>query len=512
MYQTAQTSRKTGRFVPGPRHSAFVWLICLVLLLGFAFQGSRALWSTDEGRYTDNALQMVDSGNYLVPAYSPDRVNFSKPPMTYWVIAASIKMFGRNSWAVRLPYALAFMLTVGLLYLMGTRLIPDQPWLPGLIYACSFYTFAAANVVSTDVLLTLFETLAVTGFVAAAFGAPDGRRRYLWLMWFGFGLAFLTKGPPGLLPLLAIVPFIYKRDGGKGLARLFSPIGLLIFLCTGLTWYALVVVRHPWVLHYFIHFEIYDRLFTKTQNRHPQWYGWALVYIPVFLIGSFPWWPALWRGMKDVLSVARWRRWWRAPSMACFLALWLLLPLAVFCAAQSRLPLYVLPLFAPLSLLLALKLRGRIDLTRARQGVALAAWVLVLLAIKAAVAWYVHPRADDRMRARSLQRMVAHRPYAALTFVEDTASNVHIEEKTPWGMRMYIRRPLYGVAWRKAGASARLCRVMHAHPWNLVALDPGVPRRALDSVLARCSTRAPEVLGTWRGRTLEMVAGHTRRE
>ena len=42
----------------------------------------------------------------------------------------------------------------------------------------------------------------------------------MWLavMWAGFALAFLTKGPPGLLPLLAVVAFDLLTPGPRASA------------------------------------------------------------------------------------------------------------------------------------------------------------------------------------------------------------------------------------------------------------------------------------------------------
>lgn len=484
----------------------FFWLICLLLLLAFAFQGTRALWSTDEGRYTDNALQMIDSGNYMVPAYSPVRVNFSKPPMTYWVIAASVRVFGRSTWAVRTPYALAFVLTALLLCAMGRRLIPDRPWLPGLVYGCSLGPFVAANVVSTDVLLSLFEALAMLGFVAAEFtpGEPR-RRRYIWLMWLGFGLAFLTKGPPGLVPLLAIMPFMALRDGWRSLGRVFSPIGLALFLVVGFAWYVAVMATHPGLFHYFTHYEIYDRLFTAKQHRHPQWYGWIMVYGLVFIFGTLPWWPALGRGLSSAASLCRWRAWWRQPSPVFFLLLWLLVPLVIFCVAKSRLPLYVLPLFQPLSLLLALMLRERLTLSSGGQKGLLVAWVAVLIGIKAGISFYVHPHKDNRLRAQLLDQATHGVTYSALTFVENTDDKVAVQEHTPWGMRLYLNKTVYGVAWQRSNGARRACQLASREVPMLYAVGQNINPAAFASALSRCGVGTVTNLGRWRHRTLMLV-------
>ena len=483
-------------------------LLLLGLVLGFAFQGSRGLWSPDEGRFVDGAVQMLDSGNWLAPAYSPERLNFSKPPVTYWLIAGSLKLFGRNTWAARAPYALAFAATLLLLFGMGRALLPERPWLPALLYALAPLPFLAANGVSTDVFLALFEALAMLCFVRAAFDPdPAPRRRWVLLMWLGFGLAFLTKGPPGLIPLLAVLPFIQRRDGWRGLGRFFPLAVLAVFLVVGGLWYVLAMQRYPWLLHYFLHREIYDRMFTAVQRRHPGPFGWIVAYLPTLVIGSLPWWPLLLgrrarAGMTDAWHDVRTRR----DSPGRFLLLWLLLPLLVFCLVQSRLPLYILPLFVPLCLLLARALRDRIDLRSTPQRLALGLWLVALLALKAGLGWFVHVPADNRAAARELTALDTGHAYASVAFVQDTAEDYAIEERTPWGLHLYLGKPIYGVAWRKPQAAARLCRLVHTHGSMLLVLDPTVQPTAVGTALAGCGLDVTTSPDTWRHSAL-LLAG-----
>jgi len=485
---------------------ALVRLVLLGLLLGFAFQGTRALWSPDEGRYVDGALQMLDTGDFMTPAYSSGHPNFSKPPATYWIIAASIKAFGRNAWAARTPYALAFMATLLLLYAIGERLIPERPWLPGLIYGCTTFVFFTANIISTDLFLTVFEALAMLGFLRWAFADKDnGSRRSAMLMWLGFGLAFLTKGPPGLVPLLAIVPFICSRDGWGGLRRLFAPSGIAIFVLAGFLWYAAVALRYPWVVHYFLHQEVYQRLFTGAQRRHPGPFGWIVVYVPTLIVGSLPWWPSLLRSIRSAGHLKNWKTWRRQHSVSFFLALWFLIPFIAFCLAQSRLPLYLLPLFLPLSLIIALDLRERINLTETRQQLLLGAWILLLLASKGAFAYFGHSAADNRSAARQLTAMTNPARYAAVVFIEDTASSYDVEEQTPWGMRLYTGKPIYGIAWHSSDGGLELCEAVRAQRSVLLVVDATIEFKTLQPALANCNLSAPVRLGAWRHSALAML-------
>ena len=401
-------------------------LLALALVLGLSFQGSRGLWEPDEGRYTNVALQMLHSGDFISLRRNEESLHFTKPPVTYWTIAASVATFGRTEWAVRLPIALAFVLTVLLVFRLGKSFVPDKPWLPALIYATSPVPFFAANTVNTDTMLTLMETLTVLCYAQFRFG----RGSVLWLdaMWVGFGLAFMTKGPPGLLPLFAIVAFELMQARSESLAggqnppgepamraglRLLRPLGLLAFAIVGLSWYVVVIRRHPGLLDYFLGHEVYARIATDKLQRFPEWYGPLLVYLPTLIAGSLPW-------LVMALAGIRKQGWRGMPSDLRFLWVWFALPLTIFCLARSRLPLYVLPLFVPLALLLGRRLASRRWWPSAPW--LLLIWVIMLLGTKfAASAFWVTDK-DGRIFAGQLVPMLPGKP-GELLFVEDTARN-----------------------------------------------------------------------------------------
>ena len=117
-------------------------LLTLVLALAFVlpFQGTRHLWGPDEGRYSAVAVEMLDSGNWLLPHRHPDHPHLSKPPLTYWAMATSMAVLGKNTWALRLPSALAFVLTIGCAFTIGKRLQPERPWWPALVVASTAMT------------------------------------------------------------------------------------------------------------------------------------------------------------------------------------------------------------------------------------------------------------------------------------------------------------------------------------------------------------------------------------
>jgi 4-amino-4-deoxy-L-arabinose transferase-like glycosyltransferase len=450
-------------------------LLALALLVAFAFQGSRGLYETTEGRYAESALEMVQGGGWLEPTLA-GRPHWTKPPLTYWTIAAGIVVVGPNGWGARLASALAFVLTVLLVAAIGETLWDRATgFVAGLVYVSSPFPAAAAAVVSTDTLLALLEVLAVFLYVRSR-AEEDPRRARAWIrgMWLAFGLAFLTKGPPALLPLLAIVPSERLARRRPGLA---DPVGLAGFFVVGCSWYLWAAARHPGLLGYFLGDELVGRALRNEFGRNPEWWKPFVVYLPALVLGQGAW---LLAGARLFASegLASPRTAWariRRGDAASFLLLWLALPLAVLWLSTSRLPLYVLPLFPPVALAIA---RGLVRASRRAVDHALAVAVpsvLVLVLLKAGAAWAA-PASDKDMR---LLFEAARQEGGAAAIV-----------------RAYEESRLYGLQYYLGGALRRVSR-SGGEPWADERLDDAVAEmvreRGRTFVLISSSRRAPEL-------------------
>jgi 4-amino-4-deoxy-L-arabinose transferase-like glycosyltransferase len=394
--------------------SPFIWILLLASFMAFAFQGTRGLWEPDEGRYTNVALEMMHTGDYFVPHRNYESLHVTKPPVTYWALATSMQSFGKNEWAARLPIALAFILTTLLVFQLGKSLNSKQPWLPPLIYVCSPLPFIAANIITTDTLLAFAETAAVLAFVRFRF--DNKSLRYLDLMWGLFGLAFMIKGPPGLLPLLAIFVWQWRNGSIKVLAR---PLGIATFIVVGFTWFFLITQQKPELLDYFLHHEVVDRVASGTHARNSQWYGGLFVYIPTLLIGALPWLAlSVWNVRKSIAHKP-------LQPKTTFLLYWITIPLVIFMLSQSRLPLYLLPLFVPIALLLARTFKG---VTFSKQHfIWLSIWLFMLLALKG-IAGYVSYKDDAREFAHKLQQILPTKPHDL----------IFINSKAAYGLNFYL--------------------------------------------------------------------------
>src|SRR5437762_4512926 len=137
------------------------WLVALTSLTFLFLLGSRSLNEPDEGRYAEIAREMLELNDWIVPHlwYAP---HLDKPPLTYWSVAVSMAIFGRNEWAVRLPLALAGLSGVWVSYRLGRALGGQRVGLwSALILQSSLLYFVMARMLTTDILLTQFIAWAV---------------------------------------------------------------------------------------------------------------------------------------------------------------------------------------------------------------------------------------------------------------------------------------------------------------------------------------------------------------
>jgi 4-amino-4-deoxy-L-arabinose transferase len=334
--------------------------------------------------------------------------------------------------------------------------------------------------------------------------ARDGadRRRWLLGMWLAWGLAFMTKGPPGLLPLGAMVAFLAIHERPK-LRSLFLPAGLGLFAAVAFTWFAAIVWQEPDRLSYFLGYEVYGRVFTDVHKRNAQWYGGFEIYLPVLLAGALPWWAlavvaaggprGAWRRLRDA---ARSR-----DHEVLLLLYWFLLPLAVFFLARSRLQLYVLPLFVPLALLAARPLASWAWLDGRRTAWIAGITALLLVATKGAVAYYPADR-DARAMAEQLRPVVQRLGIEELAFVG---------MRPFYGLTLYLETEVEGVHFEGNGleyskflSEETLCHELGARERNLFVVKRSRTAPFVAAV-ARCSERTALEVGSFEGDGNELV-------
>ena len=86
---------RNGHSIPW-RDIILLMLICAVPF--FLFLGNAPLIDPDEGRYAEIPREMLERGDFITPTLNYVKY-FEKPPLLYWLNAASIKLFGLNEFA-----------------------------------------------------------------------------------------------------------------------------------------------------------------------------------------------------------------------------------------------------------------------------------------------------------------------------------------------------------------------------------------------------------------------------
>jgi 4-amino-4-deoxy-L-arabinose transferase-like glycosyltransferase len=462
--------------------------VALVGFLALAFQGSRGLWEPDEGFYSNAALEMLERGEWAVPRLNGEPF-LDKPPLVYWTQMIGLRLLGRNEWGLRFGHALLFLGAAMLAGATARRLQPRGDGLDAtLIYATLPLPFIAANVVTPDTPLAFGLALALYGLVRLETLTPTASTRAAWLLTgLGFGIALLAKGPAALP--FAVVPLIHRaltRRLAKTLGDPWAWVGGLMALVPAAAWYGLVSASLPGAASYFLDQQVVGRLFTGRLERNAGWAGAIRVYLPTLVVGLAPWgWVAASK-LREGIRTA-----WRGRALASdgegplrLLVLWTLLPLAVFAAARSRLPFYLLPIAFPVAVLAHLGLRAPSSGEARNRWVthrAATALALALLSLKAAAA-HVDSYRDTRGLAVELASVVPATVHRLIAVdVNRNGLALYRPEGIEWVTTASTPYPFYSrlESFEEEVEELANCPLAHA----LI-----VPRQDLDEVASRLAS------------------------
>jgi len=339
-------------------------LIGFCIVLYFLNLGRWDLWNPDEPRYAQVAREMVNGGDWVLMHYN-GKIYDDKPPLFFWLIAFSSYLWqGFSSFSVRVPAALFGTLTVLLTFFLGRILYSSRTgFLSGLILATSLefaYLSTRANI---DTTLTFFTTASLLCFLqwyrsgqdkaknvkkaeVEVKGEEKAKMRNLWIYGFyiGMALATLAKGPVGfILPLsVSLIYLVFQKDWG-GLRRMRLLSGMALFLGIVLLWYLPALLKGG---------EDYLQatLFKHTIDRYAQ--GWSkgrpiYYYLYNFPADFLPW--ILFVPAAVAYGFSRERMEKRKEFL--FLFTWFALVFVFFSLSKGKRPIYLLPLYPAVSLM-----------------------------------------------------------------------------------------------------------------------------------------------------------------
>lgn len=277
-----------------------MFLLAFLSLSLFAWQ--RDLYDADEGRYASVAVNMVTSGDWVVPHL--DGMPFmDKPPLVYWVQAAPTQVLGRSEFFARLPTLLAGAIWALMIFLLARAWTGHErkAWWAALLAATS-----AAGIIGSRVGPQMDMPLAAaiaTALYAGWIGVRDGGRWPRVLLGIAVGCGLLIKGPlVGAVAFLVAMAWTAAGVPFRRVARTaFSPLAWGIAFAIAAPWYVLVERAQPgWIWH-FISYEHLGRFSTGDHRAfHPFWF-----YVPIVLMYLAPWTPLAWGGFARVTKGGR---------------------------------------------------------------------------------------------------------------------------------------------------------------------------------------------------------------
>ncbi len=307
----------------------------------FSHLGSYGLWEPDEARYAEIAREMLQRGSAIVP-----HLNYvayvEKPPLLYWLTALSFRVFGISEFAARFPVAMSALVGVAATYYFVMRSFGRRHALvAGAVLATTPLYAVMAQVLTTDMMLTAFVTIATFAFYLHWRDSGDGAR-WCWIAYVAMGFGVMTKGPVGAaLPILTLSIFLAWNRELRGAIKNFHVLpGLMIAGAIAAPWFLAMSAIVPGYFDFYFVGEHLRRAFISDYSHGEPFY----FYLPVIALGLLPW--------SMLVPFLTWRAMPQNPARRfCLVAAGVTI-VAFSCSSAKLIP-YILPAVPPLVVLIA---------------------------------------------------------------------------------------------------------------------------------------------------------------
>ena len=326
-------------------------LVILAVVTGLWFcavLGIRPLSNPDEGRYTEIPREMAVTGDFVTPRLNGVKY-FEKPPLVYWLSALTIRQFGVNEFTGRLWGGIFSVIGVLLTYATARSIHGRATgiWAAAVLSTSLMY-YVMSQIILLDMAVAVTMSGALFAFILAV-REPRGRKRFgLFMVFYAFmALATLSKGLIGIaIPGAVIFFWVLLLNRWRALWPFHPVLGTALLLAIAVPWHVYAARANPDFLNfYFIH-EHWLRFTTRIHGRYQPWW----FFLPVFLVGLFPWVFFARQALAEALG-GGWKARRENPE-AWFFVIWVVFIMAFFSKSQSKLVPYILPVFPACAILI----------------------------------------------------------------------------------------------------------------------------------------------------------------
>jgi 4-amino-4-deoxy-L-arabinose transferase-like glycosyltransferase len=371
-----------------------VWLVGLALVMMAAGFGLRDPWPADEPRFALVAQDMLRSGDWFIPRIGGDLYG-DKPPVFFWLLAASMALTGSVRMGFLLPSLLAGIGTLVLVYDLLRRVRGREVAFAGAFMLLLTFQFVwQARHAQIDATLCFFTTLALYGLLRHLVAGPA----IGWFLagWAAAGAGVITKGV-GFLPLLLLIPFaLLSMRGWPATAPHRDArwlLGPLCMLGTIAIWFVpmmIVTAAGGELLQYrneILFQQTVTRYADAWHHHEPFWY--YVTVIPLFwlpLIALVPW---LWPRWREALR--------NRDTFVALLLAWVVIVLLFFSFSSGKRGVYVLPAVPALAMAAAPWLPGMLRAAATRRLALVGASIVAAGSLLGAMYFAVDAEAAAKM-------------------------------------------------------------------------------------------------------------------
>jgi 4-amino-4-deoxy-L-arabinose transferase-like glycosyltransferase len=355
------------------------WLLVIALgcVLFIPLLGSHGLWDPWETHYAEVAREMVASGNWLEPTWErnpEDKADgkyfFSKPVLTFWMMAVPMKIFGIHGdagitpgaeWYLRFPFVLTAILGLLATFALARRFFGLKVGLLAalILGTCPQYYFIARQAM-TDMPLTGFLSAGLALLIIGGFDREKPRTKLILAGYAMFGLAVLTKGLIGFLfpGLIFFLYFLLSRDWARlSHMRVFS--GGLLALVIAAPWFVYLSIASACrnLLDdegktFFTRFFLHDHIYRLGAGVHGD-RGTFAYFIKQLGLGTHPWFSFMfWGGLRTAQRL-KLTQLDRQQRVELLIFTWALAGFGLFSFSVTKFHHYILPTLPALAILAA---------------------------------------------------------------------------------------------------------------------------------------------------------------
>ena len=299
---------------------------------------------SEEGHRVLPAVEMLESGDYIVP-HIGGQPYLAKPPLVNWKIAAAFRLTGiRNEWTARLVSALYVLAVAIVIATVGRVLLGAGATVAAIAWLTNLGMIEKGRMIEIDAIYVSLFAIAFVCWLVLWEG-----RRSPWITWtlpwlfLGFGL--LAKGPVHLIFFYALVVVILWRTNRlRDLLHPAHAIGLVLMAAIFAAWavpcfreISGASISQTWRYELSLRLTGGENAATDWPMNFPRGFGYLLPWLfvlPFIRLGKI------------------------APQhVATGLALGAAIPFAIVLLLPGTIPRYILPVIVPVCVLIGLAVR-----------------------------------------------------------------------------------------------------------------------------------------------------------